>query len=111
MDQCIVPVQFKWQKRSKNAVKSTESQRGKRESTPLTEADTDVVKRVKIEGEKSKSIIDFDNADFSQYSCGTKGQTKQFNPWNELGKKGKMNQKGRTGFKGGSKTFHYKKSK
>ena len=98
-------------KMSKIAAAKTEGQGLKRDLAPLSDVDTATSKRVKIEGGQSKTNIDFDNADFSQYSCGAKGQNKQFNPWNELSKKGKMNQKGKTGFKGGSKTFHYKKSK
>ena len=62
--------------------------------------------------EKTEQSIDFENADLSQYSCGVKqGKSKQFNPWNEMKNKGKMNQKGKTGFKGRNKTFHYKNTK
>ena len=56
--------------------------------------------------------IDFENADFSQFSCGVKqGKSKQYNPWSEMKNKGKMNQKGKTGFKGRTKSFHYKNTK
>ena len=62
--------------------------------------------------EKTDMSIDFENADFSQYSCGVKqGKSKQFNPWSEMKNKGKMNQKGKTGFKGRTKSFHYKNTK
>ena len=70
----------------------------------------DLGKRPRLENKSAG--IDFENADFSQYSCGVKqGKSKQFNPWKESTNKGKMNQKGKTGFKGRNKTFHYKKSR
>ena len=98
-------------KESKIAAAKMEGHGHKRDIALLPEADTATSKRVKLEGEQAETKLDFDNADFSQYSCGAKGQNKQFNPWNETNKKGRMNQKGKTGFKGGSKTFSYKKSK
>ena len=68
-------------------------------------------KRNKSDVNRTQPTIDFENADFSQYSCGVKTEKKsQLNHWNELNKKGKMNQKGKTGFKRASKTSHLKKS-
>ena len=68
--------------------------------------------RIKSEQVKMESGIDFESADFSQYSCGAKAETSnEFNPWSELNKKRKMNQKGKSSLKGSSKSFHYKKSK
>jgi len=79
--------------------------------TPENKGENELSKRSRMDKTDTASI-DYENADFSQFTCGVKqGKSKQFNPWKESNNKGKMNQKGKTGFKGRNKTFHYKKSK
>ena len=79
--------------------------------TPENKGENELGKRSRMDKTDTASI-DYENADFSQFTCGVKqGKSKQFNPWKESNNKGKMNQKGKTGFKGRNKTFHYKKSK
>ena len=79
--------------------------------TPENKGENELSKRSRME-KTDTANIDYENADFSQFTCGVKqGKSKQFNPWKESNNKGKMNQKGKTGFKGRNKTFHYKKSK
>ena len=79
--------------------------------TPEKKVENELSKRSRMDKTDTASIV-YENADFSQFTCGVKqGKSKQFNPWKESNNKGKMNQKGKTGFKGRNKTFHYKKSK
>ena len=85
----------------------SESNGQKRNAAHL--GDTETIKKLKSK-DATKTHLDFENADFSQFSSGVKAEKdKQFNPWNGFNKKGKMNQKGKTG-KGNTKSFHYKKS-
>ena len=86
----------------------SESNGQKRNAAHL--GDTETIKKLKSK-DATKTHLDFENADFSQFSSGVKAEKdKQFNPWNGFNKKGKMNQKGKTG-KGNTKSFHYKKAK